>query len=92
VVQVKGRFATKVAITGLEKGKTYFFAVSAYNAKGQESALSSEISGRPGEKAPKKQNKTAAVSLPASHKPSLARIPPRAVPRGPDGKILPTSR
>ena len=42
-VKVKGRLTTSVVIKSLKEGETYFFAVTAYNKKGEESALSSEI-------------------------------------------------
>jgi fibronectin type 3 domain-containing protein len=90
VLQVKGRLATQVVIKDLKEGKTYFFAVTAYNKKGDESALSPEISGTPGGKTPKNQNLTPAVSLPKSHEPSPAKIAPKTLQTGPNGKILPS--
>ncbi|MDR3555545.1 MAG: fibronectin type III domain-containing protein [Syntrophobacteraceae bacterium] len=90
VLQVKGRRATQVVIKDLKEGKTYFFAVTAYNKKGEESALSPEISGKPDGKTPKNQNRTAPVTLPQSHEPSPAKIPPKTLPTGPDGKIPPS--
>jgi hypothetical protein len=43
-VQVDGRFTSDAVIGGLEEGKTYFFAVTAYTADGKESGYSEEIS------------------------------------------------
>jgi hypothetical protein len=43
-VQVKGRLTSSAVIDGLEEGKAYFFAVTAYSANGKESAYSPEIS------------------------------------------------
>jgi hypothetical protein len=43
-VKVKGRFTSSAVIHNLEEGKAYFFAVTAYSAKGKESAYSPEIS------------------------------------------------
>ncbi len=44
-VQVDGRFTSDAVIGGLEEGKTYFFAVTAYTADGRESGYSEEIKG-----------------------------------------------
>ena len=44
-VQVDGRFTSDAVIGGLEEGKTYFFAVTAYTADGRESRYSEEIKG-----------------------------------------------
>lgn len=90
VVQVKGRLTTKADIKGLKEGKTYFFAVTAYNKKGRESPLSSEISGKPGGKAPKSRNQTAPASIQSPPKPSPIKIPPRSLQTAPGGKLLPT--
>lgn len=90
VVRVRGRLTTKVVIRGLKKGETYFFAVAAYNKKGEQSALSSEISGKPGGKMHKNHNKRPAVSSPTSHETSRTKIPPtRTLHMGPKRKILP---
>ena len=91
VVQVVGRHTNKVEIKGLKEGKTYFFSVTAYNKKGEESAFSDEISGKPDGKIPKNSNKrTTAVSLPASQEPSSPKIAPKTLKTSPDGKILPS--
>jgi hypothetical protein len=45
IVQVDGRFTSDAVIEGLEKGKTYFFAVTAYTVDGRESGYSEEIKG-----------------------------------------------
>lgn len=91
VVQVTGRLTTKVLIGGLEAGKTYFFAVTALNKRGQESAYSPEISGKPERKTPGSHNRAASASPPASRKLLRAKIAPnRIITRGPTGKILPT--
>ncbi|MGC9195323.1 MAG: fibronectin type III domain-containing protein [Syntrophobacteraceae bacterium] len=88
VVRVKGRLTTKVTIKGLKRGTTYFFAVTACNKMGKESPLSSEISGKPGQK---DNTKTDPVSPPASHKEAaIAKIAPKTLKTGPGGKILPT--
>lgn len=90
VITVKGRLRHEVAIKGLKKGETYFFAVSAFNKKGQESPLSSEISGKPGEKTGKNQSEAPAASSPPAQKTSRAKIAPtRFLPTGPSGKVLP---
>ena len=47
-VQVDGRFTSDAVIGGLEEGKTYFFAVTAYTADGLESGYSKEISNEKG--------------------------------------------
>jgi YHS domain-containing protein len=90
VVRVKGRLATKAVIKGLREGKTYFFAVSAYNKRGRESALSTEISGKPGEKTPLTQNHATPAPQQASPPSSKVKIPPRTLQTAPGGKILPT--
>jgi hypothetical protein len=91
VVQVKGRLTTKVTIKGLKQGSTYFFAITAYNKKGKESPLSSEISGKAGQTAKKANTKTDPVSPPSSQKePAVAKIAPKAFKTGQGGKILPT--
>ncbi len=90
VVTVKGRLRHEVVIKGLKKGETYFFAVTAFNKKGQESPPSSEISGKPGEKTGKKQSGAPAVSPPTQKKTSRPKIAPtRLLPTGPSGKMLP---
>jgi hypothetical protein len=47
-VQVDGRFTSDAVIGGLEEGKTYFFAITAYTANGSESGYSKEISNEKG--------------------------------------------
>ena len=64
-VQVEGRLTSKALVDNLEEGKTYFFAVTSYNANGKESPFSYEVSKPPG----KNQNQ---------RKPPLARPPRRA--------------
>ncbi len=46
-VQVEGRLTCSAVISGLEDGKTYFFAVTAFTADGKESAYSPEITYKP---------------------------------------------
>ncbi len=47
-VQVEGRLTCSAVISGLEDGKTYFFAVTAFTADGKESAYSPEITYKAG--------------------------------------------
>lgn len=42
-VQVQGRLTANAVIESLEDGKTYFFAITSYDAKGKESSYSPEI-------------------------------------------------
>ena len=90
VVPVKGRLKTNVVIKDLEKGKTYFFAVTAYNKKGQESSLSSEISGKPDGKTAKGHNRASADPSPTSPESTNVKIPPKTLKTGSGGKLLPT--
>ena len=53
-VQVKGRNVKEAAVEDLEEGKTYYFAITSYDAKGRESAYSVEISNGPPQKQVKK--------------------------------------
>lgn len=91
-VQVKGRLTTHVVIKNLKDGKTYYFAVSAYDSKGRRSAYSSEITNRP-DLNKKKAGRPAggkAGSFSPAPAPVRSKIPPRAVRTGPEGKILPS--
>ncbi len=88
VVRVKGRLTTTVTIKGLKRGTTYFFAVTAYNKKGDESPLSSEISGNPAQKATPPK---APISQASSRKePGITKIAPKTLKKDKEGKILPT--
>jgi len=49
-VRVVGKSTTIAVIQNLEKGKTYFFALTSYNAKGKESPFSAEVSSAPGKR------------------------------------------
>ncbi|MGC8491615.1 MAG: fibronectin type III domain-containing protein [Syntrophobacteraceae bacterium] len=90
VITVTGRTRHEVVIKGLKKGETYFFAVTAFNKKGQESPLSTEISGKPAEKKGKSKSGVPAASPPPAQKTSRAKIAPtRVLPTGPSGKVLP---
>jgi len=51
-VRVDGRLTNSAVIEGLEVGKTYFFAVTACNKDGKESAFSLEISHKIGDPLP----------------------------------------
>ncbi len=53
-VKVDGRFTSDAVIGGLEEGKTYFFAVTAYTADGRESGYSEEISNAKSGSLPKR--------------------------------------
>ncbi|MGO8942435.1 MAG: fibronectin type III domain-containing protein [Syntrophobacteraceae bacterium] len=46
-VQVEGRLTSKAVVDNLEDGKTYFFVITSYNAKGEESPYSYEMSNAP---------------------------------------------
>jgi fibronectin type 3 domain-containing protein len=59
-VEVKGRYTTETTLRNLEKGKTYFFAVTAYTAKGKESPFSGEISNTPYKLPPSRHEATSA--------------------------------
>jgi fibronectin type 3 domain-containing protein len=46
-VRVTGRLTAEAVVENLEEGKTYFFAVTSYDAKGKESAYSAEVTNSP---------------------------------------------
>ncbi len=94
-VKVKGRSTSRAVIDNLEEGKAYFFAVTAYSAKGKESAYSLEISNI---KAPQGGLPTAS-QVPSRNEQregsgqagSRNKIPAsRKVTKTPEGKILPS--
>lgn len=97
-IDVKGRIETKASITGLEDGKTYYFAVTAYDARGKESSLGEELSTGPGKEAVKEGKgmklpptaRQAQSPGPESGGPGNSKIPPRQGVITSDGKIAPT--
>jgi len=46
IMAIEGASTTRTVIRGLQPGVDYFFAVSAHNAEGKESALSPEAHGK----------------------------------------------
>ena len=99
-LRVKGRLTTKAVVKNLEKGKTYYFAITAYDAQDHESALSAEVTNRPGgrPRAPAAANRprsngsnipAGGPSVPASVS-EAGKIPPRSYPRTSEGKIAPS--
>jgi hypothetical protein len=94
-VKVKGRFTSSVVIHNLEEGKAYFFAVTAYNAKGKESAYSAEISninapqgGSPNAPQSTSRSEGKEGSGPAGPRNKIPAS--RNVAKTPEGKILPS--
>ena len=84
-VQVDGRFTSDAVIGGLEEGKTYFFAVTAYTADGLESGYSKEISNEKGgslsKTGPAAQRRSQSFSRhPGSRSPERGRPPERTDP------------
>jgi len=94
-VKVKGRFTSSAVIDNLEEGKAYFFAVTAYSAKGKESAYSAEISnikdlqgGLP--TAPQSTSRNEGKEGSGQAGPQNKIPASRNVPKTPEGKILPS--
>ena len=86
-LEVKGRSTKAAVIENLEEGKTYFFAISSYDAKGKESVLSAEITNHPEKDNKKSLSRGGGLS---AGTPTSERIPPsRSVAKTPEGKILP---
>jgi hypothetical protein len=86
-LEVKGRLAKAAVIENLKEGKTYFFAISSYDAKGKESVLSAEITNHPKKDNKKSVSPGGGLSVGT---PSIKRIPPsKIVAKTPEGKILP---
>ncbi len=76
-VRVKGRLTTKATVENLDEGQSYFFSVTSYDANGNESAFSGEITNSP--------------AAATGQAPTLPLRPPsRKVDKSPEGKILPT--
>lgn len=46
-IRVKGRLTANAVVENLEEGKTYFFTITSYDAKGRESAYSVEVTNGP---------------------------------------------
>ncbi len=86
-VRVKGRLTAQALIENLEEGKTYFFAITSYDAKGKESALSAEVTNGPA----KDVKKLPPGGGPSPQQPSSDKMAPsKTVTRTPEGKMLPT--
>jgi hypothetical protein len=91
-VRVKGRLTSSAVIDNLEEGKAYYFVVTAYNAKGQESTYSPEISNindgpDTSSTASPNTSPNAAEKLSGKAR-SQNKIPPsRKVAKTPEGKI-----
>jgi hypothetical protein len=90
-LRVKGRLTARAEVKNLEKGKTYYFAISAYDAAGHESHPSAEITNRPGAKRPGPAPGGADLNDSAARAGLLnaAKIPPKSVRKTPEGKIAP---
>jgi len=101
MLRVKGRLTTKALVKNLEKGKTYYFAITAYDARGHESALSAEVTnssdgGRPA--APPATNRLnpngsgnpAGTQIPPGQIGEAGKIPPKSYPKTSEGKIAPS--
>ena len=62
-IQVEGRLTTEAVVENLDEGKTYFFSITACDAKGNESPYSPEITNGPkksGRKPPAGQSENTA--------------------------------
>ncbi len=97
-VQVEGRLTSKAVVDNLEDGKTYFFVITSYNAKGEESAYSYELSNAPGKNQNQGKRPLAGPSRgasSASRTPRAARVSPgsdAAANRAASPKKIPSSR
>jgi len=86
-LEVKGRLTAQAVVDDLEEGKTYFFTITSYDAKGKESALSAEITNDPARNGRKLLSPRGS---PPGLTPSSDGIPPsKNVVKNPEGKILP---
>jgi len=90
-LQVKGRRTTSAVVEGLEDGKTYFFAITSYDAKGKESKHSAEITNDPNRK-PDHTGKSGDGTAPSPDQAGAHRkiSHSRNIAKTPDGKILPS--
>jgi fibronectin type 3 domain-containing protein len=77
---------TSCTLTGLKKGETQYFAVTAYNSSGSESGYSSEVSGAATEETLPVSETAVTVSItPTSEPTSSSETPPKQAQPPPSG-------